>query len=290
MFLISKGVKNVILRPARVRNREKMQKENRVSLRLENQVALVELNRPEKHNALDLEMFHAIVAVQKKLAREKTLRAVVLSGSGVDFCTGLDIKSIMKNRSGMLRLLWKWLPWQANLAQQVSVGWRRMTSPVFAAIHGRCWGGGLQIALGADFRYVEPEASLSIMEGKWGLIPDMGGTLALRELTPRDHAMLLAMSAQEFSGARALELGLATTVEDNPVEAARAAACELVERSPDAVAAVKRLYRKSWQSGSGRALARETAYQIRILAGKNQRIAVRRQFGDDSDFERPARW
>jgi enoyl-CoA hydratase/carnithine racemase len=290
VFLISKGVKDVILRPARVRNREKMQKENRVSLRLENQVALVELNRPAKHNALDLEMFHAIASVQKRLAREKAIRAVVISGSGVDFCTGLDIKSIMKNRSGMLKLLWKWLPWQANLAQQVSVGWRRMALPVFAAIHGRCWGGGLQIALGADFRFVEPEASLSIMEGKWGLIPDMGGTLALRELTPRDHAMLLAMSAQEFSGTRALELGLATVVADNPAEAARAAAAGLAERSPDTVAAVKRLYRKSWQSGSGRALARETAYQIRILAGKNQHIAVRRQFGDDSDYERPARW
>ncbi len=290
MFLISKGVKNVILRPARVRNREKMQKENRVSLRLENQVALVELNRPEKHNALDLEMFHAIVAVQKQLAREKTLRAVVLSGSGVDFCTGLDIKSIMKNRSGMLRLLWKWLPWQANLAQQVSVGWRRMSLPVFAAIHGRCWGGGLQIALGADFRYVEPQASLSIMEGRWGLIPDMGGTLALRELLPRDHAMLLAMSAQEFNGTRALELGLATAATEAPVETATVAARQLAERSPDAVAAVKRLCRKSWKNGSGRALARETAYQIRILTGKNQRIAVRRQLGDDIDYKRPSRW
>lgn len=267
-----------------------MQNENRVSLRLQDQIALVELNRPEKHNALDLEMFHAIVAVQKKLAKEKTPRAVVISGSGVDFCTGLDIKSIMKNRSGMVSLLRKWLPWRANLAQQVSVGWRRMALPVFAAIHGRCWGGGLQIALGADFRFVEPDASLSVMEGKWGLIPDMGGTLALRELMPRDQAMLLAMSAQEFSGARALELGLATVVSENPLETTRVAASRLAERSPDAVAAVKRLYRKSWQNGSGIALARETAYQLRILAGKNQRIAVRRQFGDDVDYKHPSRW
>jgi enoyl-CoA hydratase/carnithine racemase len=290
VFLISKGVKDVILRPARVRNREKMQTENRVSLKVENQVARVELNRPEKHNALDLEMFLAITETQKKIAREKTLRAVVISGLGVDFCTGLDIKSIMKSRSGMRKLLWKWLPWQANLAQQVSVGWRRMALPVFAAIHGRCWGGGLQIALGADFRYVQPQASLSIMEGRWGLIPDMGGTLALRELMPRDHAMLLAMSAQEFNGARALELGIATAVTEAPLEAAMAAARHLAERSPDAVAAVKRLCRKSWKNGSGRALARETVYQIRILTGKNQRIAVRRQLGDDIDFKRRSRW
>ncbi len=267
-----------------------MQNESRVSLRLESQVAMVELNRPEKHNALDLEMFQAIAGAQRKLAREKHLRAVVITGSGVDFCTGLDVNAIMKNRSGMLKLLWKWLPWQANLAQQVSIGWRRMALPVFAAIQGRCWGGGLQIALGADFRFVEPNASLSVMEGKWGLIPDMGGTLALRELMSADHAMLLAMSAEEITANRALELGLATAVHEDPAGAARAAAAGLTERSPDAVAAVKRLYRKSWQNRPGLTLARETAYQIRILAGRNQRIAVRRQFGDDSDYERPARW
>jgi len=267
-----------------------MQTENRVSLKLENHVAKVELNRPDKHNALDMGMFLAIVAMQKRLAREKSLRAVIISGSGVDFCTGLDVKAVMKDRAGMLRLLWKWLPWQANLAQQVSVGWRRLAVPVFTAIHGRCWGGGLQIALGADFRYVEPTASLSIMEGKWGLIPDMGGTLALRELMPSDQAMLLAMSAEEFSGTRALELGLATVVTQDAIKAAMAAATQLTERSPDSVAAVKRLYRKSWKSGSGKALARETAYQIRILSGPNQRIAVRRQFGDKADYKHPGRW
>lgn len=267
-----------------------MHKDNRVSLRFENQLALVELNRPEKHNALDLEMFQAIVAAQKTLAGKKDVRAVILTGAGVDFSTGLDVKSIMKNRSGMLKLLWKWLPWRANLAQRVSVGWRRLPVPVFAAIHGRCWGGGLQIALGADFRYVEADSSLSIMEGKWGLIPDMGGTLALRELARRDQAMLLTLSAQEFTGSRALELGLATAVDDKPLEAALSAAAQLAERSPDAVAAVKRLYRKSWNRGPGITLARETAYQIRVLTGKNQRIAVRRQMGDPAEFEPPTRW
>lgn len=267
-----------------------MHKENRISLSLENKVAVVKLNRPEKHNALDLNMFHAIAGMQKKLAKEKNVRAVIITGSGVDFCTGLDIKSIMKDRTAMLKLLWKWLPWRANLAQRVSVGWRLLPVPVFAAIHGRCWGGGLQIALGADFRYVEPKASLSVMEGRWGLVPDMGGTLALRELMPRDHAMLLAMSAKELNGSQALELGLATAVSDDPIRAATATATRMNERSPDAVAAVKRLYRKSWYSRPGITLARETAYQIRILAGKNQGIAVRRQSGDNSDYESSARW
>jgi enoyl-CoA hydratase/carnithine racemase len=242
-----------------------MQIENRVLLTLENQIALVQLNRPEKHNALDLEMFQAIVQMQKKLARESGVRAVVLSGAGVDFSTGLDAKSVLKDRTGVLKLLWKWLPWRANLAQQVSVGWRRLSVPVFAAIHGRCWGGGLQIALGADFRIARPDASLSIMEGKLGLIPDMGGTLAIRELTARDHAMWLTMTAGEFSGERALELGLVTELAEDPASTALEMAARLIKRSPDAVAAVKRLYRKSWSGSTGAALARETAYQVGVL-------------------------
>ena len=247
-----------------------MQIENRVLLTLENQIALVQLNRPEKHNALDLEMFRAIVQMQRKLARESGLRAVILSGSGVDFCTGLDAKSVMKDRTGPLKLLWKWLPWRTNLAQQVSVGWRRLSVPVFAAIHGRCWGGGLQIALGADFRIATPDASLCIMEGKLGLIPDMGGTLAVRELMARDHAMWLTMAAGEFSGERALELGLVTALAEDPANVALEMAAQLTRRSPDAVAAVKRLYRKSWTGSSGKALALETAYQVRII--KNRKV------------------
>jgi len=247
-----------------------MQIENRVLLTLENQIALVQLNRPEKHNALDLEMFRAIVQMQKKLARESSIRAVILSGSGIDFCTGLDAKSVMKDRTGPLKLLWKWLPWRTNLAQQVSVGWRRLSVPVFAAIHGRCWGGGLQIALGADFRIATPDASLCIMEGKLGLIPDMGGTLAVRELMARDHAMWLTMTAGEFSGERALELGLVTALAEDPANVALEMAAQLTRRSPDAVAAVKRLYRKSWTGSSGKALALETAYQVRII--KNRKV------------------
>jgi enoyl-CoA hydratase/carnithine racemase len=239
---------------------------DRIKLTVKDEMAQVRLDRPDKRNALDLEMFKAIAAVQKRLRRSHELKAVVLSGAGIDFCSGLDVKSAMHDRRGMVRLLWKWLPWQANLAQRVSVGWRELRTPVIAAIQGRCWGGGLQIALGADFRIAAPDASLSIMESKWGLIPDMGGTLALRELLGRDQAMKLAMTAEEISGERAFELGLVSALSDDPLAAAEAFAAQLAERSTDAVQGVKRLYRKSWSGSSGAALARETAYQVRILA------------------------
>lgn len=253
----------------------------RVSLDTDAGIACVRLDRADKRNALDLPMFEAIADAQRRLARDRSVRAVVLEAAGEDFSSGLDIGSMMGDRRAMVKLLWKWLPWRANLAQRMSTGWRDLAVPVVAAIRGRCWGGGLQIALGADFRIAHPQASLSIMEGKWGLIPDMGGTLALRELTGRDQAMRLAMTAEVIDGLRACELGLVTATHDDPESAALELARELADRSPDAVAAVKKLYRKSWAVRAGGVLARESWYQARILAGANQRIAVRRQRGEE---------
>ena len=262
---------------------------DRVLVSVENRIARVRLNRADKRNALDMDMFMGIAAAQKQLARTRDLRTIILSGDGVDFCSGLDIKSIMSSRRAAIRLMWKWLPWRANLAQVVSTGWRDLSMPVIAAIHGRCWGGGMQIALGADFRIAHPDASLSVMEGKWGLIPDMGGTLAMRDIMHRDQAMKFAMTAETVDAQRALQAGLVTQISEDPERAALDLALQLAERSPDAVAAVKRLYRKSW-NGRGLVLARESAYQVRILAGANQRIAVRRQRGDAVDFRPAGRW
>lgn len=261
----------------------------RALVSIDNGIARVELNRADKRNALDMEMFKSILAAQKQLRKTRGIRVVILSGRGEDFCSGLDIKSIMGDRRAALRLMWKWLPWRANPAQRVSVGWRDLSVPVIAVIQGRCWGGGLQIALGADFRIVEPGASLSVMEGKWGLIPDMGGTLAMRDIMPRDQAMKLAMTAETISATQALEMGLITSIADDIQDAAGDLANQIIERSPDAVAAVKRLYRKSWH-GRGLVLARESAYQLRILAGANQRIAVQRQRGKEKPWRPASRW
>jgi enoyl-CoA hydratase/carnithine racemase len=249
----------------------------RVILTVENGLARVRLNRAHKRNALDLKMFQAIAAIQKQLKNTQAIRVVILEADGVDFCSGLDVKSAMASRSTMIRLGWKWLPWKPNLAQQASLGWRRLSVPVIAAIKGRCWGGGLQIALGADFRVAEPGASFSIMEGKWGLIPDMGGTLALRELLPRDQATWLAMTAEVFDAPKARELGLVTSVSADADQAAMELATRLLKCSPDAIAAVKRLYRKSWNGSEGVALARETFYQWQVLRGGAHREAVRQQ-------------
>lgn len=261
----------------------------RVEVSIDNGIARVELNRADKRNALDMAMFRGIHGAQKQLRKDRDVRAVILSGRGEDFCSGLDIRSVMSSPGAALRLLGKWLPWRPNLAQAVSVGWRRLPVPVIAVLHGRCWGGGLQVALGADFRYAHDQASLSVMEGRWGLIPDMGGTLCMRDVMPRDQAMRLAMSAQTIGATEALELGLVTRVSADPSAEAMEFCLQLLNRSPDAVAAVKRLYRRSWRRGYW-TLARESLYQSRILAGANQRIAAQRQRGEDLPWKRPKRW
>jgi enoyl-CoA hydratase/carnithine racemase len=255
-----------------------------VTLNIDKNIAYVTLNRPEKRNALDLTMFKAIDKVSRQLRRDRSIRAVIVQGKGVDFCSGLDIKSIMKQKSAMITLLAKWMPGHANLAQRVSVNWRKIPVPVIMVIQGRCWGGGLQIALGADFRFTTTDASLSIMEGKWGLIPDMGANLAFREIVAKDVALKLTMTAEVVNAENALKLGLVTAVSDDPLQQALQLIAQITERSPDAVAAVKRLYHNSWFKAEWLMLARESYYQVKILLGKNQNRAVKKQLNPEKEI------
>lgn len=259
---------------------------NRVELTIKKQVAYVSLSRADKHNAIDMAMFYQIIAMIKKLKKNKAIRAVILTGDGQDFCTGLDVKSVLKSPFNGVKLLFKWLPWHSNIAQRVSTGWRELNVPVIAVIQGRCWGGGLQIALGADFRFANPNLSMSIMEGKWGLVPDMGGSIPFREQMKVDQTKLLAMTAEEIDADKAYELGMITKISDSPLEDAEELVERLLKQSPDAIAAVKKLYNNSWWKSAGNALAKESWYQVKVMLGKNQKIKTYNQTHDIND-EKP---
>lgn len=264
-----------------------------LTLTIKEKVAFVELSRADKHNAIDMTLFLELIDVIKKLRKNTCIRAVIVSGQGEDYCSGIDIKSLFKSPKHALRLLFKWFPWQSNMAQKVSTGWRDLPIPVIFSMHGRCWGAGMQIAFGGDFRIATPNASISIMEAKWGLIPDMGGTLALRELLPLDVAKELAMTAKVISGNDALKLGLLTKVANDPLQQAKQLAEEITKYSPDSVAACKKLYNKSWWSTNAAALARETLYQIKILLGKNYKIKSYNQTheqGKQKSFKPRMKW
>ncbi|MEP1741659.1 MAG: crotonase/enoyl-CoA hydratase family protein [Kangiellaceae bacterium] len=255
--------------------------DQRVTIEIEQQIALVKLSRPEKHNALDMPMFYQITEAIAQLKSDQSIRAVVVSGTGESFSSGLDVKSVMTNRSNAIKLLWKWWPTQANLAQKVTIGWRQLKVPVIMALHGKCWGGGMQIALGGDFRIAAPDCSLSIMEAKWGLIPDMGGTPALMENVALDQAMKMAMTAEVLSAKQALESKLITEISEKPLQRAKQLAEQLKQRSPDTNQKIKSMYQRVWNGKQGRVLAAETYNQWKIILGKNQRIAVKRAMGDN---------
>ncbi|MBA4152387.1 MAG: enoyl-CoA hydratase, partial [Acinetobacter sp.] len=159
--------------------------------------------------------------------------------------------------------------------QEVAWVWRRLAVPVIVVMHGRCYGAGLQIALAADFRLATPDCELSIMEAKWGLIPDMSGTVTLRELMPIDVAKRLSMTAETFTAVQGKAYGLVTELHDDPLSAARELATALSQRSPDSVAATKFLFQRAWPASVCKAFMLERFYQLRLLMGKNQRVAVK---------------
>src|ERR1700712_5563838 len=211
--------------------------QDRVSVSMSDGVADVRLVRADKMNALDVAMFEALIAASERLSREKGLRAVVLSGEGRAFCAGLDMGrfAAMKEGGGNgipggeSRDLTARTHGLANFPQQAVWGWRQLPVPVIAAIQGVAFGGGFQLALGADMRFMAPDARMSIMEIKWGLVPDMAGTPILASLVRDDILRELTYTGRIFSAQEAMSYGLATRIVDYPRGAAMEVAREIAD-------------------------------------------------------------
>ena len=253
--------------------------ENRVRLTIEDGVAHLRLNRPDKMNALDPAMFEAIIDAGTRLGARRDVRAVVLSGEGRAFCAGLDLDRLVATTSGDPLLpaidLTRRTHDCANYAQHLVWLWRELPVPVIAAVHGVAFGGGFQLALGADLRFLAPGTRLAIVEAKWGLMPDMCGTQLMRGLARDDVVRELTYTARVFSAEEALSYGFATRLVDDPVAAALATAHDIAGRSPDAVRAAKRLLNLPSASDAAAGLAAETAEQAALLGAPNHIEAVR---------------
>ncbi|HEX4182762.1 MAG TPA: crotonase/enoyl-CoA hydratase family protein [Caulobacteraceae bacterium] len=253
--------------------------EDRIKVEMSDGVADVRLVRADKMNALDDAMFGALVATGEKLKTQKGLRAVVLSGEGRAFCAGLDTGNFGQMASGSPRssenLATARTPGGANRAQQAVMVWREIPVPVIAAVHGVAFGGGFQLTLGADLRFVAPDAKLSIMEIKWGLVPDMAGVALLRGLLRDDIVRELTFSGRIFSGQDALGLGLATRVCDDPRAEALAFAREVAAKNPDAIRAGKRLLDLAIEGDQHAILLAETTEQVKLIGSPNQVEAVK---------------
>jgi enoyl-CoA hydratase/carnithine racemase len=247
----------------------------RVLVTVEEHVARVTLNRPEKRNGLDREMFEGLIAAGERVRRERSVRAVVLHGEGKAFCAGLDWTAFLAEGPAVReRLLERGADSPANVAQRICWIWQELEVPVIAAVHGVAFGGGLQLALGADMRIVAPDASLSVMEVRYGLVPDMGATRTLIGLVRDDVARELTFTGRIVSGDEAVRLGLCTRAAADPLAEAVALAAEIAAQSPDAVRAARRLYQRTRGLDTRAAFEAETAAQLALLGTPNQMEAA----------------
>lgn len=237
-------------------------------------IAHVRLTRSDKMNALDPEMFARIIEAGSVLQRTPGLRAVILSGEGRAFCAGLDTASFARPPSPDEPELTERTYGNSNKYQQVAMQWRKLPVPVVAAVHGICFGGGLQIASGADIRVVHPETRMAIMEMKWGLVPDMGGYALWRGLVRDDLLRELIYTNREFTGEEAQSLGLATFVDTSPLARARSIATEIANRNPHAIRAAKRLQSGMYERDTDAILLEESIEQHGIMRTRNQIEAV----------------
>jgi enoyl-CoA hydratase/carnithine racemase len=256
----------------------------RVTVTIDAGVADVRLNRPDKLNALDAAMFDALVDVGERLGADPTVRAVVLSGEGRGFCSGLDFASFQamagaeRDSRVTNRLGERTETRITNHGQQAAFVWTELPVPVIAAMHGVALGGGLQIALAADLRLVAPDARLSVLEVRWGLIPDMTGTHMLRRLVPLDVAKELTWTGRMVSGTDAVRLGLATQLSDDPRGDALALAAQLAASNPYAIRGAKQLLNQSGLVSQEQQFKDESRVMGSLIGSPNQVEAVASYF------------
>ena len=255
---------------------------DRVSIRIENAVADVRLNRPDKMNAIDHAMMSALIEAGKSIGSNPSVRAVVLSGEGRAFCAGLDFSlfNLMAGQGdspegdvfGSIADKQDQSP--ANLAQRCAFIWQEIPIPVIAAMHGVAFGGGLQIALGADIRYIAKDARISIMEMKWGIIPDMSGTQTMRHLVRLDVMKELTFTGRIVEGPEAVNLGFATYLSEDPLKDALGAANRIAAMNPDAIRAAKELFNTTIRGPVDEGLNLEFELQASLIGQPNQIEAV----------------
>jgi enoyl-CoA hydratase/carnithine racemase len=253
---------------------------DRITVTIADGVADVRLARADKMNALDDAMFEALVSTGERLKGEAGLRAVVLSGEGRAFCAGLDMGNFGRMAEGRRSGgpadggLSARTHGIANRAQYAVWVWREIPVPVIAAVHGVAFGGGFQLALGADMRFVAPDARMAVLEIKWGLVPDMAGTQLMRHLAREDVVRDLTFTGRIFSGEEALTLGFATRLCADPRAEALTVAREIAGKNPHAIRAAKRILNDAVITDPSSGLLQESIEQVALIGSANQVEAV----------------
>lgn len=247
--------------------------DDRMVMTVTDGVADVRLNRPDKLNAIDGAQFLAIAEIIERIGARRDIRCVVLSGEGRAFSVGVDLESLAT--SPALRDLMPRTHGDANLFQQIAWGWRTLPVPVIAAVHGYAFGAGCQLMLGADMRIAAPGTQVSVMEMRWGLVPDVAGMALMRGLLRGDVLRDVVLTGRRVEAAEAAAIGLVTRVEDDPRATAMEIARGIAASSPDAVRAAKRLLNLDWDTPDAEILLAESREQQMLLASENHKEALR---------------
>jgi enoyl-CoA hydratase/carnithine racemase len=253
--------------------------DERISINVDQGIAEVRLIRSDKMNALDARMFAAIEQAGEQLRGNPDIRVVVLSGEGKAFCAGLDVANFAASEQengtqAIPSALSERTNGIANLPQHAAWMWRELPVPVITALHGVAFGGGFQVALGADIRIAAPGTRMSVMEIKWGLVPDMAGTQLMRHLARDDVIRELTYTGRIFDAEEALAMGFVTRIANDPLSAAMDIARQISQRSPDAIRGDKQLLNEALYLNPAEGLLLESQLQDDIIGKPNQIEAV----------------
>lgn len=243
------------------------------TLRLDkkNGIATVYLNRPEKRNAMSFELLRELIKAAKNIKKDRSIRCVILTGEANVFSAGIDLADLNSPKNSAFAI-WELIKPGQSLFQKAFLIWQELPVPVIAVLKGFCFGAGMQLALAADLRISHPTTKMSIMESRWGLVPDMGFTHSIKGLIGLDLAKELTLTARVFDGLYAKEIGLVTHLSEEPLIHANSIATEILQRSPDALMAAKRVL-NAMQHTPEKSLRLEKIWQLKLILGKNSQIA-----------------
>ena len=253
-----------------------------VKLEKKNGIATVSLNRPDKRNAMSFALLKELVRIANLIKKDRSIRCVILTGEAQVFSAGIDL-SDLNNPKNTAYAAWELIKPGQSLFQKAFLIWQDLPVPVIAAIEGFCFGAGMQLALAADIRIAHPKTQMSIMESRWGLVPDMGLSRTMKGIIGLDLAKELTLTARIFDANYAKDIGLVTHLDESPLVKAQALAEEMLNRSPDALTAVKRIL-DAMQHNSNKSLRLEKIWQLKLLLGKNSKLARKKDKNPDVQF------
>lgn len=254
-------------------------------LRIEknNAIATVYLNRPDKRNAMSFDLLKELVITAQKIKADRSIRCVILTGEASVFSAGIDLADL-NNPKNRAYAAWELIKPGQSLFQKAFLVWQQLPVPVIAAIEGFCFGAGMQLALAADIRIAHPQTQMSIMETRWGLVPDMGLSRSIKGIIAVDLAKELSLTARVFDGQYAKDIGLVTHLDPSPLIKAHSIAQEMQQRSPDALAAVKAVL-DAMQHQPKKSLRLEKIWQLKLLLGKNSQIARKKDKHPELEYQ-----